>query len=471
MFKTETYIARRKQLKEKVSGIILLQGNDQSSMNYADNWFPFRQDSSFLYFIGLDQPNLVVVIDVDNDKEILFANEASVDDLIWNGRQPSLAEQAFAAGITAVKPLKELENYLATHRAKGPVHFLPPYRPEHAQKLHRWLNIPFANLKNATSVPLIKAIVSLRSIKQAEEIVEIDKAVNISAAMHLAAMKSAREGMTEAEVAGIIQSVAIAGGGNLAFPTILTTHGEILHNHYGNHRLPKDRMVLCDCGAETAMHYAGDLTRTFPVNDEFSSLQKEMYEIVLAAQQTAAMALKPGELFLNVHLLACEKLTEGLKALGLMKGDAKEAVAAGAHTLFFQCGLGHMMGLDVHDMENLGEEYVGYTEDLKKSTEFGLKSLRLGRALEPGFVFTVEPGLYFIPELMDRWKAENKHTAFIIYDKLEHFRDFGGIRIEEDFLITQAASRLLGNELVKTAEDVEAIRSKAATKKAYQEIS
>lgn len=470
MFNKEIYIERRNQLKKRVGkGIILLQGNEESSMNYADNWYHFRQDSSFLYFVGLDLSSLVVVLDIDNDKEILFGNEATEDDLIWKGRQPSLTEQAASAGIETVMPLKSLESYLEPFRKRGKVHFLPPYRPEHMQKLQQWLGV--SNAKAAASVDLIKAIVSLRSIKAPEEVAEIDKAVNISASMHLAAMQIAKEGMTEAQIAGHLQSVAIAGGGNLSFSTILTTHGEVLHNHYGNHRLPKDRMVLCDCGAETAMHYAGDLTRTFPVNDRFSSLQKEVYEIVLTAQQAAANALKPGELFLNIHLLACEKLTEGLQALDLMKGDVKEAVAAGAHTLFFQCGLGHMMGLDVHDMENLGEEYVGYTEDLKKSTEFGLKSLRLGKALEAGFVLTVEPGLYFIPELMDRWAAEKKHTEFINYDKLKDFRDFGGIRIEEDFLITENGSRLLGNELAKTIADVEAIRAEATIKKAYQEVS
>lgn len=470
MFNPEIYIERRRQLKEKVGhGIILLAGNEQSSMNYRDNWYPFRQDSSFLYFIGVDQPNLAAIIDIDTDRELLFGPAATVDDLIWNGRQPSLEEQAFRAGITTVKPLDQLGAYLKT--SSNSIHFLPPYRPEHSQRLADWLGPDRTSFKEKASVSLIRAIVAMRSIKQPEELIEIEKAVNITAAMHRTAMRLAQEGMTEAEVAGLVQGVAIAGGGNLSFPTILTTHGEILHNHYGNHSLPAGRMVLCDCGAETALHYAGDLTRTFPVGAQFSARQKEVYDIVLTAQQAAARALKPGALFLNVHLLACEKLTEGLQQLGLMRGNSKEAVAKGAHTLFFQCGLGHMLGLDVHDMENLGEEYVGYTDTLKKSGAFGLRSLRLGRALEPGFVVTVEPGLYFIPELIDRWKAENKHPEFINYDKVEAFKDFGGVRIEEDFVLTENGYRLLGEELVKTTEAIEDIRHAATTKtkKAYQE--
>jgi Xaa-Pro aminopeptidase len=338
---------------------------------------------------------------------------------------------------------------------------LPPYRPEQALLLSHLLSTPLTGVDAGVSTILIQAIVSLRSIKGKEEVEEIKKAVAISEALHLTGMRESRAGLTEAHVAGLVQSVAISGGGNLSFPTILTTHGEILHNHYGNHILPPGKMVLLDAGAETAMHYAGDLTRTFPVDAAFTSLQKDVYNIVLNALQTAAAALQPGKLFKDIHLLAATKLTEGLTALGLMKGDAKEAVAAGAHTLFFQCGLGHMMGLDVHDMENLGEQYVGYTPEMKKSTEFGLKSLRLGKALEAGYVVTVEPGLYFIPELMDIWAAEKKLSQFINYDQLPAFRDFGGIRIEDDYLVTPTGSELLSTSLPRTVTEIEAIRQKA----------
>jgi len=280
--------------------------------------------------------------------------------------------------------------------------------------------------------------------------------------MQLTAMRLAKAGHTEASVAAQVHARAISDGGNLSFPTILTVNGQVLHNHYGNTVINKQQMVLCDCGAETARHYAGDLTRTFPVNASFTQQQKEMYQVVLNAQMKAIQSLKPGILFRDVHFIACEELVTGLQQCGLMKGDAKEAVAAGAHTLFFQCGLGHMMGLDVHDMENLGEEYVGYTDTLKKSKEFGLKSLRLGRALEEGFVVTIEPGLYFIPELTDRWAAEKKHVDFINYEKVLAYKNFGGIRVEDDYLITAEGSRLLGSDLVPKALDkVESIRQQA----------
>ena len=314
-------------------------------------------------------------------------------------------------------------------------------------------------LQNRVSVSLIKAIVAQRAVKAPEEIEEITKAVNTTVRMQLAAITMAEEGMTEALIAGSIHNIAIAEGGNLSFPSILTINGQILHIGYSQATLQNGHLVLCDCGAETPMHYAGDLTRTFPVSGRFTSMQKDMYDIVLAAHQSAADMLKPGILYRDVHLFACEKLTEGLKQLGLMKGDVKEAVAQGAHALFFPCGLGHMLGLDTHDMENLGEKYVGYNDDIIQSTQFGLKSLRLGRALEEGFVITVEPGLYFNPQLIDEWAAEKRCNIFIQYDKLNSYKNAGGIRIEEDFLITKNGSLLLGDPLPKTAKEIEIVRA------------
>jgi Xaa-Pro aminopeptidase len=375
------------------------------------------------------------------------------------GPQPSIADQAAQVGITDVRPPAALAGVLSAARSSGlPIHFLPPYRPENIQKLGELLGLSLAAVKEQASVPFIKAVVAQRSIKSEEEADQIEEAVNITAAMHLAAIKGARDGITEAQLAGELPGIAIAAGGQLSFPTILTVNGQVLHNHYGNTVMQAGQMALCDAGAENRMHYAGDMTRTFPVGRRFTGIQKEMYEIVLNAQEAAVAALRPGILFRDVHFLAAEKLVEGLKDVGVFKGDVKEAVAAGAHTMVFQCGLGHMMGLDVHDMEDLGEPYVGYTEDLKKSTEFGLKSLRLGRALEPGFVVTIEPGLYFIPELMDLRRSEKKFLEFINYDKLEAFRSFGGIRIEEDLIITDTGSRLLGKPLAKQAEAIEALR-------------
>ncbi|RYG21098.1 MAG: Xaa-Pro dipeptidase [Chitinophagaceae bacterium] len=364
---------------------------------------------------------------------------------------------------TNVQPLDKLESYLSQYKQKNrAIHFLPPYRPENKIKLVNWFNIPFAELKNAASITLIKAVVAQRSIKSSEEIVELDKAASISADIHLMIMQLAKPGMYERELAAKIQEAALASGGNLSYPAILTVRGEILHNHYHGNILKEGQMVLNDSGVETALGYAGDLTRTFPVSKKFSSEQKDIYNIVLDAYTNAKNALTPGVRYLDVHLTSCKTLTQGLKDIGLMQGNIEDAVEAGAHAMFFQCGTGHMMGLDVHDMEDLGEQYVGYTDELKKNTtQFGLKSLRLGKALETGYVLTVEPGVYIIPELIDRWKAENKFDEFINYEKLEQFRNFTGIRVEDDFLITENGSRMLGKHLAQSVEEIEAIRAEA----------
>jgi len=460
MFDKSIYKARRQQLKQQVGkGLILLMGNEESGMNYKDNVYHFRQDSTFLYYFGLDKAGLVGIIDIDNDRETVYGKELSMDDIVWMGPQPSLAEQAAGAGIDHTDTPQAIKAALDLAKSKQQlIHYLPPYRPENSWKISSWLNTAYTHVKEHASVSLIRAVVAQRSIKSPEEVREIESAVDVSAEMHLAAIRGARDGMTEAQLAGVLHGIAVSSGGNLAFPIILTVNGQVLHNHYGPTVMREGQLAICDSGAEGPLHYAGDLTRTFPVGKKFSALQKEMYEVVLSAQQAAIDALRPGILYRDVHFIACEKLAEGLKAAGLMKGDPKEAVAAGAHTQFFQCGLGHMMGLDVHDMEDLGEEYVGYTDDLRKATSFGLKSLRLGKALEPGFVLTVEPGLYFIPELMDQWKAEKKFEAFINYDKLDAFRHFGGIRIEDDALITPEGARVLGKPLPKKAAEIEALR-------------
>jgi Xaa-Pro aminopeptidase len=460
LFDKSIYQARRNRLKEQVgNGVILLLGNEESSMNYKDNLYPFRQDSSFLYFFGLDKPGLAGMIDVENDLALIYGRDLTMDEIVWTGPQPSLADQAAGAGIAQTRASGDLAKDILSIRSAGrTIHFLPPYRPENILKLSGWLGVAPAGMKEHASVPLIRAVVAQRSIKSPEEIGQIEDAVNTTAAMHRAAITGVRDGMTEAQLAGGLQGIAISGGGNLAFPTILTVNGQVLHNHYGPTVMKEGRIAICDAGAENAMRYAGDMTRTFPVGKRFTGQQREMYDVVLRAQEAAIAALRPGVLFRDVHALAAEKLMEGLKEAGVTKGDPGEAVAAGAHTLVFQCGLGHMMGLDVHDMEDLGEEYVGYTETVKKSREFGWKSLRLARALEPGFVVTIEPGLYFIPELMDQYKAEKKFLDFIDYGRLEAFRDFGGIRIEDDLLITGGGSRILGKPLAKKAAEIEALR-------------
>lgn len=460
MFTTNTYRQRRHRLiREVAHGIILLPGNEESSMNYKDNLYHFRQDSCFLYFSGIDRANLIIVIDADTGEEYLFGDDPTIEEMAWTGPITALRVQAEQAGIEFIQPLSAIESFLKGRIGKGQqIHFTPPYRAEAVLKLANWLNVPWQTISNKVSVTLIKAIIAQRSIKSGEEIVEIEKAIGITVDMHTAAIVLSKEGMTESAIAGQLQGIAVGGGGQLSFPIILTVNGQFLHNHASSNELKKGQMVLCDAGAESAMHYAGDMTRTFPVNKTFSSIQKEAYDIVLRAYTDAVDALRPGILFRDVHIKACETLADGLKQLGLMKGDIKEAVNEGAHALFFQCGLGHMMGLDVHDMENLGEQYVGYTEQIRKSDQFGLKSLRLGRSLEPGFVLTIEPGLYFNPSLIDSWRSSGIHTDFINYNKLESFKDLGGIRIEDDYLITDTGNRLLGKPLVRKREEIESMR-------------
>ena len=464
MFNKEEYISRRQRLADQFkSGMLLFLGNEESPMNYADNTYHFRQDSTFLYYFGISSPGLAVVFDLDADQTILFGDEMSMDDIVWMGRQKTLQEKAAEVGLQNVAPVASLAGLLSTASKKGAeIHFLPPYRAENKIRLSALLAANIQTLASLASVPLIKAVVAQRSIKSAAEIQEIHSAVSTSVDMHLLAMQLSKPGMKEDRIAAAIQEVAMTAGGNIAYPVILTTNGHILHNHYHGNLLKDGDLVLNDSGAETAMGYAGDLTRTFPAGKKFTSLQKELYTIVLHSYRSAVAMLKPGVRYLDVHFEACLQLAEGLKALGLMKGDMKEAVQQGAHALFFQCGTGHMMGLDVHDMEDLGEQYVGYSDQLQKNTsQFGLKSLRLGKALEAGYVLTVEPGLYFIPELIEQWESKQHLSAFINYDQVNQYKSFGGIRVEDDFVITTEGSAILGKPLTLAIDEIEEIRSNA----------
>lgn len=457
MFTKETYINRREQLKKTVaSGILLFLGNDECGMNYADNTYSFRQDSTFLYFFGLSYAGLSAIIDIDNDKEIIFGDELTIDDIVWMGTQPTLKEKSERVGVLCTQPSKSIDSYLKNAQSKGQqIHFLPTYRAEHKLKLMDWLGyLPAAQ---EASVPFIRAVVNQRNYKSAEEIVEIEKACNTTADMHIKAMQILRPGMKESEIVGALSDIAFSANGNLSFPIIATINGQTLHNHYHGNIVKPGDMLLLDAGAETEMGYAGDMSSTIPVDKKFTSRQKEVYDIQVASHLAAVEALRPGIPFKDVYELSSKVIVEGMKSLGLMKGNADDAVREGAHAMFFQCGLGHMMGLDVHDMENLGEVYVGYDGE-SKSTQFGRKSLRLGRKLEPGFVLTIEPGVYFIPELIDLWKGEKKFTEFINFDKLEAYKDFGGIRNEEDYLITEDGARRLGKKIPLTTEEVEALR-------------
>lgn len=457
MFLKETYINRRNQLKKTVgSGILLFLGNDESGMNYEDNTYPFRQDSTFLYFFGLAYAGLSAVINIDEDKEIIFGDELTIDQIVWMGTQPTLKEKSEQVGVANTLPYSSIADYLTKSITKGQkIHYLPPYRAEHKIKLMDWLNQKPA--VQQASLPFIKAVVNQRNYKSAEEIIEIEKACDITADMHITAMKAVKVGMKEYQVMAALEEVAYAAGGRLSFPTIATVNGQTLHNHYHGNTIKEGDMFLIDAGAETEMGYAGDMSSTVPAGRKFTARQKDVYDVQVASHIAAVEALRPGVMFRDVYELSAKVICEGMKSLGLMRGDMGEAVQAGAHAMFFQCGLGHMMGLDVHDMENLGEVWVGYDGE-SKSTQFGRKSLRLARKLEPGFVLTIEPGVYFIPELIDMWKSEKKFAEFINYDKLEDYRNFGGIRNEEDYLITETGARRLGKKIPLTTDEVEALR-------------
>ncbi len=462
MFEREVYEKRREKLREILEdGLVLILGNDEAPMNYPANPYHFRQDSNFLYFFGLDEPGLAGIMDMEEEGgDIIFGDDIDVEDVIWMGPSPSLKEKAEQVGIKKTRPFNSLQDFLRDAISRGrKVHFLPPYRGEHLLRLAHLLGIRPEAVKHWVSVDLIRAVVELRSVKGPEEIQQMEIASDITAEMHLRAMKRARAGMYERELAGEIEGLAISLGGYISFPVILTIRGEILHNHYHGHILREGQLLLVDAGAESPLHYAGDMTRTFPVSGKFTPRQKEIYEIVLSAQKKAIENIKPGVYYREIHLLAARIMAEGLKELGLMKGDVEEAVSQGAHALFFPHGLGHMIGLDVHDMEGLGEDYVGYDETVKRSDQFGLAYLRLARKLQEGFTLTVEPGIYFIPALIEKWKGEGKHREFIDYDKVEEYLDFGGIRIEESVVVTDEGCRILGKPVPKEPDEVESLRA------------
>jgi len=457
MFEKEIYINRRNKLKGKVSdGIALFLGNLESPMNYPDNTYHFRQDSSFLYFFGLDFPGLAGVIDFDSGEDYIYGNDVGIDDIIWMGPQVTIRENAAKAGVNNTDSLVRMNDFISEAIKKGrKIHILPPYRGENKIWLEQLLGISAMRIGEYASVELIKAVVDLRSVKEPGEIEEIKKACAVGYEMHVTAMKMAKPGVWEQKIAGTIEGIAAAGGGTIAFPIILSQNGETLHNHDHSQILKEGRLMVTDAGAESLMHYASDFTRTVPVGGKFTQKQREIYEIVLAANNQATALTRPGVTYLSVHLAAAEVLASGLKDLGLMKGDVKEAVANGAHALFMPHGLGHMMGLDVHDMEDIGQIYVGYDDETRPSTQFGTAALRLGRRLQPGFVITNEPGIYFIPALIDQWQRDKTNADFINFDKVNDYRDFGGIRLEDDILVTESGSEIIGERVPVHPDEVE----------------
>lgn len=459
MFNSKIYVERRKALKKQVkSGVLLFPGHVESPMNYAGNTYHFRQDSSFLYYFGLDNPGFVGLIDVDEGKDYIFGEDFTIDDIIWMGPQPKVADLAALVGVQNTGTLAQLsEKVHKTIAAGGKVHYLPPYRAENMLQLEKLLGISCDKLKTYASVELIRAVVAQREIKTADEIAEMELALDVSYEMYTVIMQLAMPGAYEREIAGKIEGLASMHGGCVSFPIILSVHGETLHNHYHGNRLEKNQLLVADSGVESPLHYASDITRTFPVGGSFTPQQLPIYQLVVKAQNAAIEAIKPGVLYKDIHLQTAKIFATGLKELGLMKGDVDAAVAEGAHALFFPHGLGHQIGLDVHDMESLGENYVGYDHTIQRSSQFGLAYLRFGKALRPGHVITVEPGLYFIPALIDLWKGEKKFMDFINYPEVEKYKSFGGIRIEDDVLVTDKGFRVLGKPIPKEVEEIEAL--------------
>lgn len=459
MFKSEVYAKRREELHIKMkSGIALFIGNEESPMNYPANTYHYRQDSDFLYFFGLDLPGLTGLMDFDSGKDMIFGNDFDMDDIIWMGPQPKVSELALQCGVSITAPLKKLDETIADALSKKrKVHFLPPYRGETKMKLGALLKENPCQMKTLASADLIKAVISLRSIKEKIEIAEIEKAVDIAYEMHVTAMTMCVQGVKEQDIFGTIEGIALAKGGGTAFPIILSINGQTLHNHAHGNTLKKGRMVVVDAGAETNLHYSSDITRTTPVGGKFSQIQKDIYEVVLKANTEAIKVTKPGASNRETHFTACKVLAAGLKELGLMKGDTDAAVQAGAHALFMPHGIGHMMGLDVHDMEALGENYIGYSDDVKRSDQFGLAFLRFALPYKTGHVFTIEPGCYFIPELISQWKAEKKFADFINYSAIDKYMTIGGVRIEDDVLITDSGHKVLGKAIPKTVKEIESL--------------
>lgn len=457
MFAPDTYAARRSALADAVpNGLVVLLGNGAVPMNYAANLYPFRQDGSFLYYTGLDVPGLALVLDADAGEATLYGTDPTIDDEVWEGPLPSLESRAAAAGLRQWADAGQLaDDVRAAQDAGRTVHVLPPYRGAGRLALASLLGVAPDAVE--PSEVLLDAIIAQRLVKTDAEVAEVERALEIAGEMHRLAMRLAQPGRTEQEVAGAMEGLALQHGSYPSFPIILTRRGEILHGHAGGAELQEGDLMLADAGAVApGTRYAADVTRVSPVGGTFGERQRAVYQLVLDAQTEAIDACRPGAVFRDVHRLASLRLAEGLAALGLMTGDPEEAVAAGAHALFFPHGLGHPIGQDVHDLEGLGEDRVGYDAEVQRSTQFGTKSLRYGRRIETGHVMTVEPGCYFIGGLIDAWKAEGRHADFLDYDEIERWRGLGGVRIEDDVLVTDGEPRVLGPEIPKTVEAVEA---------------
>lgn len=461
MFDKYIYVERRKKLKELMgSGVIILPGNQESPRNYLGNDYNFEQDSCFLYYFGIDIPGLIGVIDIDENKDYIFGSDYTIDDVIWMGDQKLIKEYAIDSGVETFIEMTYFNDFIhKTLKKERKILLLPQYRADTILQLSLALGINPHYIDNYISEKLIKAVVSQRNIKSKLEILQIEDAVNITREMHLEAMKVTKVGMKEYEVVSALEAIAKKYNASTSFFTIFTKNGQTLHNHFHGNTLEEGDIVILDCGARNKNGYCGDMTTTFPVSGKFSPKQKDIYLLLIKMFETAEKLLKPGINYKEIHLQVAKTLAQGLVSQGLMKGNPDDIVKSGAHALFMPHGLGHMLGLDVHDMEGLGEDFVGY-DKFPRDSQFGLSALRLARDLEPGFVFTVEPGIYFIPQLIKKWKQENKFLEFLNYDIIEKYIDFGGMRYEGDFVITESGARRLGNKMPKYPEEIENIMKK-----------
>lgn len=470
MFSKDVYARRRQTLVAKMAdsaaegkrGIALFIGNAEAPAQYKDNCYKFRQDSTWLYFFGIDQPLYAAIIDLDNGNETVFANDVEIGDIIWMGPQPSVASVAASVGVEKSAPYTDLNAAVAKVLAEGrPVHFVKPSRYYNTMKIASLLGCGTDEVAGRFSLALTKAIISMRLVKEDCEIEVIDDACNLGYEMHTVARNSIVPGIIEQEIVGKMDGVTLSKGWGVSFPTILTQHGETLHNHLHDKIIEPGKLMVIDAGAESNVHYASDFTRTYPTSGKFTAKQREIYQIVCDCNEFAFSMTRPGISYREVHLKTMHLMLEELRALDIVRGDVQDMVEAGIAGLFMPHGLGHNMGLDVHDMEDYGENYVGYDDDQSRSPQLGLGSLRMARKLVPGNVITDEPGIYFIPALIEKWKSEKTDQGFVNYSKLESYYDFGGIRLEDDVLVTADGARRLGKErLPISPDDVEAAMAK-----------
>ncbi|MGL4936140.1 MAG: aminopeptidase P family protein [Cetobacterium sp.] len=462
MFDKQVYISRRERLKKIVGdGLIIIAGNSESPMSYKDNCYSFIQDSTFLYYFGLNSPDLIGVIDIQSDKEYIFGKEFTINDIIWMGGQKSFKDRSLEVGVDKFLEIETLDKILDAAKLEGKkIHFTNQYRLENSLKLSKLLGKTLDEIENGFSQKLVASIIEMRNIKESCEIIELEKATNVTREMHLTAMKNVKPGMKGYELVALLECEAKKYNATPSFHTICTTNGQILHNHFHGNTFKDGDLVLLDCGARLDNGYCGDMTTVFPVSGKFDERQKDLYSLLIEMFEKAEECTTPGVTNKTVHIEVCKVLAKGLVERGFMKGEVEEIVKAGAHALFFPHGLGHMIGLDVHDMENLGENNVGYDSETLRETQFGLRSLRMGKELKPGYVLTIEPGIYFIPELIQKWKNEALFREYINYEKVEEYIDFGGMRYEGDFLITEDGNKRLGEKMPKHFYEIEKIIEK-----------